>query len=234
MNGYLKHIGKLGLDESTYVFFISDNGPWWKEKTHGGSALPLRSAKTSTWEGGLRVPCVVRAPGRVPKGIECKQLACTMDILPTLTAISGGATPTDRVIDGQNISDLLHGKGNNEAKERTFYYYQHTHLQAVRHGIWKLHLARPAEAPWSPRWASHIAPEDVFEIKNPLLFDLENDIAEQRNVAAVNPEVVEKLLGLAAWAQNDIGDYDLAGENARFFDPQPRRPDAAKWQTSGF
>jgi arylsulfatase A-like enzyme len=157
-----------------------------------------------------------------------------MDILPTLAALAGADTPTDRVIDGQDISRLLHDAADDDAEERTFYYYAHTHLQAVRHGKWKLHLPRPADPAWNPRWASHIAPEDAFEIENPLLFDLENDISERQNVAEANPEVVKKLLDLAAWARNDIGDYDRRGENARFFDPQPRRPDTKKWQSTGW
>ena len=83
--------------------------------------------------------------------------------------------------------------------------------------------------PWTPNWAGHIDPVDVFEITRPMLFDLENDIGERSDVADENPEVVGKLLELARWARADIGDYDRAGENARFFDPEPARPDAAKW-----
>ncbi len=226
----LAQVDKLGLDRQTYVLFLSDNGPWWKQREHGGSALPLRGDKTSTWEGGLRVPCIVRAPGKVPAGATCRELSCTMDFLPTLAKLAGAAVPNDRVIDGRDVTALWHGEPKAADADRTFYYYQHTHLQAVRSGKWKLHLPRPAEPPWAPRWASHVAPADVIEIKRPLLFDLRNDIAERTNVAPAHPEVVAKLLTLATHARNDIGDYDRAGKHARFFDPQPPRPDAEKWK----
>ncbi|UCF16626.1 MAG: hypothetical protein JSW59_04020, partial [Phycisphaerales bacterium] len=93
----------------------------------------------------------------------------------------------------------------------------------------KLHLPRPANPPWTPNWARHIDEEDVFDIKKPILFDLKNDIGERLDVAAKHPELVAWLLELAEWARLDIGDYNRAGRNARFFDHQPRRPDAAKW-----
>ena len=105
----------------------------------------------------------------------------------------------------------------------------HTHLQAVRSGKWKLHLARPAQPPWCPRWARHIKKKDVIDIPKPMLFDLDADIGESTDVADKNPDVVARLLKLADWAREDIGDYNVIGKNARFFDPQPKRPDAAKW-----
>lgn len=220
---------ELGLVENTYLIFTSDNGPWWIKKAHGGSAGPLRGAKTSTWEGGLRVPCIMWAPGKIPGGSVCDEVATTMDILPTFATLAGGKVPRDRVIDGHEIVGLMHGKKGATSATKAFYYYQHTHLQAVRSGKWKLHLRRPANPPWTPNWAGHIDPVDVFEITRPMLFDLENDIGERNDVADENPEVVGKLLELARWARADIGDYDRAGENARFFDPEPARPDAAKW-----
>ena len=224
-------IKELGLDKKTYMIFTSDNGPWWIKKAHGGSALPLRGAKTSTWEGGLRVPCLMWAPGRIPAGAVCDEIATTMDILPTFARLGGGKVPHDRVIDGHDISVLMHGEEGATSPTEAFFYYQHTHLQAVRSGKWKLHLPRPANPPWTPDWARHIAPKDVFEIKSPILFDMEKDIGEQDDVADKNPEVVEKLRELAEWARNDIGDYNRIGKNARFFDPQSPRPDVAKWKT---
>jgi len=225
----LDAVRDLGLDGKTYVIFMSDNGPWAIKKEHGGSALPLRGAKTSTWEGGLRVPCIMRAPGRIPAGIVCDEIASTMDMLPTLAKFAGGKTPTDRIIDGHDISALMHGAKGATSPTKAFFYYQHTHLQAVRSGKWKLHLPRPANPPWTPTWARHIDPEDVIDIEEPMLFDLNNDIGERRDVAAEHPAVVGRLLELAEGARSDIGDYNRVGKNARFFDPQPRRPDAAKW-----
>jgi arylsulfatase A-like enzyme len=153
-----------------------------------------------------------------------------MDILPTFAGLSGGKVPHDRVIDGHDISPLIHGQRGVTSPTKAFFYYQHTHLQAVRCGKWKLHLPRPANPSWTPDWARHIDPQDVFEIKKPMLFDLEKDVSEQDDVADTDTEVVKKLLELAEWARNDIGDYNRIGKNARFFDPQPPRPDVAKWK----
>ena len=225
----LDTVRELGLDNKTYIIFMSDNGPWAIKKDHGGSAAPLRGAKTSTWEGGLRVPCIMRAPGRIPAGTVCDEIASTMDMLPTLAKLAGAKAPTDRVIDGHDITALMHGKKGATSPTEAFFYYQHTHLQAVRSGKWKLHLSRPANPPWTPNWARHINKEDVIDIEEPMLFDLRNDIGERHDVASDHPQVIARLLELAEWARSDIGDYNRVGENARFFDPQPRRPDAAKW-----
>ncbi|MHC4743201.1 MAG: sulfatase-like hydrolase/transferase [Planctomycetota bacterium] len=225
----LSTVKELALDKKTYVIFTSDNGPWEIKKAHGGSALPLRGAKTSTWEGGLRVPCIMRAPGRIPPATVCDEIASTMDILPTLAKLAGTEASTDRVIDGHDIAPLMHGQKGATSPTEAFYYYQHTHLQAVRSGKWKLHLPRPANPPWTPNWARHIKQEDVFEIKEPLLFDLQNDIGEQTDVAKSHPDVVARLLELGEKARADIGDYNRVGAGARFFDPQPKRPDIVKW-----
>ena len=222
----LDAVKKLGLDDTTYVIFTSDNGPWRIKQAHGGSCKPLRGAKTSTWEGGLRVPCIMRAPGRIPPGTTCDEITCTMDMLPTLAALAGTDVPKDRIIDGHDIRFMMHGRPGATTRKEAYYYYQHTHLQAVRAGKWKLHLTRPAQPPWAPKWARHIDKKDVIEIKKPMLYDLEADIGETTDVAAANPKVVARLLALAEKGRNDIGDYNRIGKGARFYDPQPRRPDA--------
>jgi arylsulfatase A-like enzyme len=226
----LDTVKELGLDDRTYVIFTSDNGPWHIKGRAGGSALPLRGAKTSVWEGGFRVPCIMRAPGRIPAGSVCDEVASTMDLLPTVARLAGGQIPDDRVIDGHDIMPLMHGDENATSPTEAFFYYAHTHLQAVRAGKWKLHLARPAEPPWGPKWARHIDRKDVFAITSPMLFDLSEDIGERRDVAGLHPQVVARLLEIAERARDDIGDYDRVGRNARFFDPEPRRPDIAKWR----
>ena len=226
-----------GLDESTYVFYMSDNGPWYlghseghikrigpDAEAHGGSALPLRGAKTSTWEGGLRVPCIMWAPGKIPAGAVCTEIASTLDMLPTIAKLAGGNAPTDRVIDGHDIRDLIHGVEGAKSPTDAYYYYQRTQLQAVRSGPWKLHVARTRDT----FWARYSKPEDVFDITSPLLFNLETDIDESRDVSSRYPGVVDRLLHLAEGARNDIGDIDRIGANARFFDDEPKRPDIAR------
>jgi arylsulfatase A-like enzyme len=239
------------LDHSTYVIFTSDNGPWFLDRhllapedrrtrnpqgalaypftqrdergAHGGSAGPLRGAKTSVWEGGFRVPCIVRAPGRVPAGTVCNELATTLDFFPTFAQLAGGRTPTDRVIDGHDITPLLRGAPGAKTPTTEFYYYQRHALEAVRAGRWKLHLPRPEDE----LWAIYLAPADSAEVKQPMLFNLEADVAERRDVAAAHPDVVARLLALAEKARVDLGDHDRVGEGVRYFDPQPKRPDIA-------
>jgi len=226
----LDAVKELGLDDNTYVIFTSDNGPWWTKKEHGGSAKPLRGAKTSTWEGGLRVPCIMRAPGKIPSNTVCRELSSSMDLFPTFAALSGGTVPTDRTIDGHDIRALMHGEPGAKSPTQAYFFYQHTYLQAVRSEKWKLVLQRPAQAPWAANWRNHIDPKDVIAIEQPMLIDLEADISETTDVAHANPEVVKALLKAAEWARCDIGDYNRVGKNSRFFDPQPRRPDTARWR----
>ena len=216
---------ELDLDQKTYIIFISDNGPWWIKKQNGGSAGPLRGAKTSSWEGGVRVPCMMRAPGRIPAGTVCDEVASTMDMLPTLARLGGAKPPADRIIDGHDITSLVHGAKGAASPTTVLFHYVHTHLQAVRAGRWKLHVPRPAQPQWTPKWARHIPPEDVFDIESPLLYDLHKDIGETTNVAAQHPTIVNRLLALVESGRQSIGDYNRIGTQARFFDEQPRRPD---------
>jgi len=232
----LDAIEEMGLEENTYVLFTSDNGPWLiKNKDladghlptdHGGSAGPLRSGKVSTWEGGVRVPTVLWGPGRVSAGTTCDKIASTLDILPTFAALAQAETPKDRVIDGEDISRLFHGQFDQANPDKAFFYYLRVHLQAVRQGKWKLHLARDAQPAGAAPFAvnRHIAPADRVGFDEPFLVDLENDIGETTNVAERHPEVVTRLLRLAEAMRDDLGDYDRVGKNMRFFDPMDARP----------
>lgn len=241
-----------GLDERTYVIFTSDNGPWFLDRhlvapndpntrgpkgglkypftqrdergAHGGSAGPLRGAKTSGWEGGFRVPCIVRAPGRVPAGAVCAELVTTLDLLPTFARLAGVRAPADRVIDGKDVTALWRGERGAKSPTTEFYFYQRQRLVAVREGKWKLHLPRPEDE----LWAIYLKPEDNGPVERPLLFDLAADVGETKDVAARHPEVVKRLLGVAEKARRELGDWDRAGEGARYFDPEPRRADIAE------
>ncbi|MFT5497810.1 MAG: arylsulfatase A-like enzyme, partial [Kiritimatiellia bacterium] len=231
----LDAIEEMGLKESTYVLFTSDNGPWLiKNKDHadghlpsdhGGSAAPLRSGKVSSFEGGLRVPAILVGPN-VPAGKTCDLIASTLDVFPTLAAMAGADIPQDRVIDGEDIRHLFHGQFDQANPQKAFYYYLRVHLQAVRQGKWKLHLAREAQAAGTAPFQknTHIAPSDRIGFDQPFLIDLDADIGETTNVASAHPEVVEQLLALAEHMRNDLGDTDQVGKHMRFFDPIDPRP----------
>lgn len=227
---------KLNLVENTYFLFTSDNGPWLiKNKDHqdgtipsdhGGSAGPLRSGKVSTWEGGVRVPAILWAPGRVPAGTTCEEITATIDILPTFAKLAGAETPKDRVLDGIDISPLFAGNFDAADENRYFAYYFINSLQAVRQGKWKLHLPRPPNPPWLGRFSqnNHIAAVDWGGFEKPFLINLEADPGETTCVANQHPKVVNRLLALTEDIRDDIGDHDRVGANMRFFDPLDKRP----------
>src|SRR3989442_13284069 len=94
----LEALKKSGLDEKTVVVFTSDNGPWLLYGNHAGSALPLREGKTTTFDGGLREPCIMRLPGKIPAGTACHGVAPPMDLLPTFVKLALAEVPRGRVI----------------------------------------------------------------------------------------------------------------------------------------
>lgn len=220
-------VRRLGLERDTYIVFTSDNGPWIKQRDEGGSSGPLRAGKASAWEGGMRVPGVVWAPGRIAGGRSSSQIVALQDFYTTFAALAGAPLPTDRIIDGVDLSAFLQGRS--ETSPRTdFAYYIWTSLLAVRQGRWKLHLPRPKDPEWlRPLVLSeHNEPEDTGPITEPLLFDIESDLGERRNRAADHPGIVADLLAAAERIREDLGDHDRLGRNVRFFDPMTTRPAA--------
>ena len=212
---------ELGLDENTLMVFTSDNGPWIEKHLgdYGGCAKPLRGAKMMTWDGGPRVPGIMRWPGRIPAGKVCDHVVTTMDLLPTLAKLAGATVPQDRIIDGRDVLPVITAQ-EGAAPREAYYFYCYTHLQAVRSGKWKLVLPRPARPRWCG-WSARMV-DAVDEVQ---LFDLDADIGEKRNVAAKNADVVKRLMKLVDKAREDLGDYDRVGKGARFFDDGPKRPD---------
>lgn len=188
-----------GLDEKTLVIFTSDNGPWigWvKDLTSAG---PLRGSKGSTWEGGMRVPTIVRWPGRIPPGTECDTACGTIDLLPTFVTLAGGTVPAEPVIDGRDISGLLLGTSEQSSRE-AHYYFSRSKLDAVRQGKWKL-----AVAP-QPEKMGKGAPQIPASMDKPRLYDLEADIGETTDVSSDHPEVVERLRSLASKMATELVD----------------------------
>lgn len=197
----LAKLEQLGMDENTLVAFMSDNGGATR---HGASNAPLRGGKGTTWEGGHRVCFLARWPGRIPAGTATAEMAISVDLLPTFAALAGAEMPRDRVIDGKDIRPLLLSEERVPTPHLAYYYYFMTHLNAVRSGRWKLHVAR-----MGGRYPDY-EPNPVLE-----LYDLESDIGEALDVASANPQVVERLKALAEVARSDLGDGSRAGANVR-------------------
>jgi len=213
----LSTLKELGLDERTLVVWVSDNGAPRRNPPQGLN-LPLAGWGYTTTEGGQRVPCIMRWPGRIPAARTCGELCTMMDLLPTFARLAGAEVPTDRIIDGHDILPLMTGVVGAHSPYEAFYYYYMAQLQAVRSGKWKLYL--PLQAKWqnfSGRTTASAAE----------LYDLEADLRETRNLAKANPEVVARMLALAEKAREDIGDLDRQGKNQRpagfVADPTARR-----------
>lgn len=176
----LDALKRSGVDENTLVVFSSDNGPWLIFNQHGGSAGLLREGKGSTWEGGMRVPGVFRWPAKIPAGVVQPEMACTMDLVPTIAKLLGKQLPN--AVDGEDIMPLLTNSGT--VPRKPYLYFRGTQLYAARVDDWKAHfITRSAYGNDQP--VSHDPAE---------LYHLGIDAGEKFNVADKNPEVVERIV----------------------------------------
>jgi arylsulfatase A-like enzyme len=200
------------LAENTLVIFTSDNGPWHIRGEQGGNATPLRAGKGTTYEGGMRVPCIVRWPAKIPAASVCRELATQMDLYPSLAAIAEAKLPTDRIIDGKEITDLLFAKPGAKSPHDAFFYYSGNRLSAVRAGEWKLKLRTTLQE--ETEYGKIDNPQTPIE---PKLYNLLVDPGEQKSVLKDHPEIVARLNDLAARAREDLGDarMGVVGKNVR-------------------
>ncbi|MCZ7635532.1 MAG: sulfatase [Verrucomicrobia bacterium] len=209
----LDALQRHGLDARTLVVFTSDNGPWLLYGNHGGSAKPWREGKGTMFEGGARVPCIMRWPGRIPAGRECRELAATIDLLPTFARLAGADLPADRILDGKDIGALLSGAPEARTPHDAYYFYYGRELQAVRSGQWKLHFPHSYPRPEPP--GRNGLPGKYTQHRIGLeLFDLESDPGETTDVAARHPEVVRRLEAIGERARADLGDSATQREGA--------------------
>lgn len=210
----LETLAKHGLEKNTLVIFTSDNGPWLNFGKHAGSSGPFREGKGTSFEGGVRVPCIMRWPGHIPANTECDRIAATMDILPTLAAVTGAPLPANK-IDGVNILPLLEATPGAEPRDHLYYYYG-KQLQAVRQGRWKLHFPHGYRSYEGVEPGKGGLPGPYNHGETGLeLYDLETDWGETQNVAAEHPDVVERLKALGDKARKELGDSELDGEEVR-------------------
>lgn len=190
----LNTLRDLGLSEKTLVIFTSDNGG---ALNHGSQNAPLRGSKASTLEGGIRVCTIAWWPGQIPAASETSAIGAMMDLLPTFAGLAKAKVPSDRVLDGVDLWPAFIGDAQ---PRQTYHYFRGANLEAVRHGPWKLHL------------------------KDKELYHLEQDIGEATNVAADEPDVVERLQALAAAMADDLGVDDFGPgcrPLGRYPNPQP-------------
>lgn len=198
----LSAITRSGIAQDTLVVFTSDNGPPKQkgEEIHG-SAGPLRGFKFGTFEGGVRVPGIFWRPGWVPAGVTRSQVASTIDLLPTVAAMTATALPPKK-IDGKDMGPLLRGTSMSDVNDPL--YYGVGEIEAVRSGKWKLFYSEPKKK--GGEKAGGEKAEAEKNLNPPLaLFDLEKDPGETMDVAADNPDVVARLKALMVAMDGDLG-----------------------------
>ena len=201
-----------GVDENTLLIFTSDNGPWLIKGENSGSAKPLRAGKGSTYEGGQRVPCIMRWPARIPAGTVCSEIATAMDMMPTFAAITGAKIPADIRCqpDGHNIEKMMTGGPEEKSPYKQFYFSGNG---AVRVGNWKYRQG-PRHAKWS---APGGTPKENPQVTQ--LFNLAEDIGESNSVMDQFPEVTARLRALLPLSPN---------VSMVVFDPEP--PHGTRYQ----
>ena len=175
----LDELRKLGVDKNTIVIFSSDNGPWLEKREHAGSALPLFEGKFTSFEGGMRVPCIIRWPNQIRAGITSSVVHTSIDIFPTLAAISKAASD-GLELDGKNAFEIWKGKKHVKPTHEYFFYVYDA--QAVRWGDWKYHK--------NQRFTTS---KTVKKINSPALFNLKKDIGETSNVIDQYPKIAARL-----------------------------------------
>ena len=214
----MKALADNGIEKNTLVMFTSDNGPWLNFGNHAGSTGGLREGKGNSFEGGQREPCIMKWPGQIQKGTICNKLASTIDILPTLAAITNSPLP-EKKIDGVNILPLMVGDENANPRETFLYYYRKNSLEAIRKGNWKLVFAHPGRTYIGFKPGVDGFPgstNENFDFEEGL-YDLRRDPGERYNVKEYYPEVVAELKKLADEARTDLGDdiQNIKGQNRR-------------------
>jgi arylsulfatase A len=182
----LSTLKELRLDENTLVIFTSDNGP------AGRAAPPFRGAKGSNFEGGVREPCIMRWPGKIPAGTSCDRIAGNIDVLPTMAKLTGAELAKDRVLDGRDISTLMFDPKAALVRDTHYYFAASSALEAIRQGDWKLFLG-----PAKPKGKGKGAKQKKVAKGPGALYNLATDLGEAKDLAAANPEMVAKLSAAA-------------------------------------
>jgi len=201
----MKTLKGNGIEENTLVIFTSDNGPWLNYGNHAGSADPLREGKGTMWEGGNRVPCVVKWPSKIKPNTKIDNLTSTIDILPTIAEITKSNLPKNK-IDGVSILPLFLNDKNANPRDEFWYYYDYD-LIAVRKNEWKLYfpcIQRSYEG-MEPGMDGYPGPTWQKKMDYEL-FNLNDDIEEQNNILDKHSDIVESLKKIGEKARYELGD----------------------------
>ena len=191
----IKSLKDNGIDENTLVIFTTDNGPWLSYGNHAGSAKPLREGKGTAWEGGVRVPCIMRWPKKIPSEKICSTPAMTIDILPTIAELTGSDLP-NHSIDGKSIFPLMKGNPQAKSPHEAYFFYWGANLHAIRKGNWSLHLPHSYRSLKDQPGKDGIPSKYIQKSTGIALFDLKNDIGQKEDLAEIHPNIVKRLKNL--------------------------------------
>ncbi len=198
-----------GIADNTVFIFTTDNGPWLNYGDHAGSSGGLREGKTTSWEGGQRVPFIIRWPAKTPAGKICNKLACAIDILPSFAKIAGAPLP-EKEIDGVDVTELWTGNMEATPRDEIWFYFGKNNLNGVRKGNWKLvmpHTWRSYDA--KPGENGHGGARPAKVVESPELYNMMRDPGEQFNQAEYYPEKVEELMKVVEKARAELGDLNV-------------------------
>ncbi len=165
----LDTLDECGASDNTVFIFASDNGPEYRRPWRGSAGMWTGTYHTAM-EGGLRVPLIIRWPGKIPAGRVTNEILHVVDLFPTLARVAGASVPTDRVIDGVGQLDFLKGAGDMSAREG-FVYYIKSEMRAAKWRDWKMHFVWEVEP---NAGANHL--------ETPYLFNLVQDPKEESDV----------------------------------------------------
>ncbi len=208
----LKTLDETGLSKNTIVIFTSDNGPWLTYGNHAGNTGGLREGKGTAWDGGLKVPFIIRWPSQIKPGTVCNSMAAGMDLLPTIVSACNAKLPVKK-IDGVNLLSLLKQQPFAEPRTEFVYYYDRCSLKGIRKGQWKLvfpnisQTYKRSSAIGYDGWPGKYASDSV----KLALYDLRTDPGETLDVKEKFPEVVRELTAIAEKYRKEIGD-DLTNQ----------------------
>ncbi len=214
----LKALKATGIEKNTMIIFTSDNGPWFNFGNHAGTTGGLREGKGTSFEGGVRVPCIIRWPGQIKEGLISNSLSSTIDLFPTIAELLGLKLP-EKKIDGVSLLPIVKGDVGAQPRREFLYYYRVNSLEAVRIDDWKLVLPHEGRTYENFDAGMNGNPGKVnerAEVKAGL-YDLRRDPGERYDLQNQFPEIVKSLQALADKAREDLGDdiLKVEGKNRR-------------------
>ena len=208
----MKALKENNIEDNTIVIFTTDNGPWLNYGNHAGSSGGLREGKTTSWEGGQRVPFIIKWPGTTPEGVVCNKLSSTIDLLPSFAEITGASLP-DNEIDGLSVTALWKGDFDAEPRKEMYYYFGKNNLNGVRKGNWKLVFPHTFSSYHTMPGNDGKGGRRIKTVVDSLeLYNMMRDPGEEYNVINLYPEIALDLQSVAEAAREELGDLNVGIE----------------------